>query len=189
MSSAFVLPTCEPYLTQHIEQSCEDSGDNSSAEGAIEGVWEEYIVSSPFATEFKYSRFDATAAKPRDVSALTGVKTAWRSVEKQMASAAKTLEATLAPLLLLAPGSLSVASLRYFTSLVSCTSWSFRPCNGPHILFTAKGLRIRLARHRNNLSPYVFYTWCAPKRGLSRLHESLPVHAGTPRVSLRLSTD
>eukprot|EP00965_Chrysotila_dentata_P074802 2471616-Pleurochrysis_carterae.AAC.1 len=36
------------------------------AEGALEGAWEEYMVSSPFSTNFKYSRFDATAAKPRD---------------------------------------------------------------------------------------------------------------------------
>uniref|UniRef100_A0A7S4F9R6 Uncharacterized protein n=1 Tax=Chrysotila carterae TaxID=13221 RepID=A0A7S4F9R6_CHRCT len=68
----------------------------AQAEGAIEGLWEEYIVPSPFSTEFKYSRFDATAAKPRDVSALTGVKTAWRSVKKQTISAAKTFEVALA---------------------------------------------------------------------------------------------
>eukprot|EP00965_Chrysotila_dentata_P113265 3742531-Pleurochrysis_carterae.AAC.2 len=45
------------------------------AEGAIEGVWSDYMVASPFATVFKYSRFDATEAKPRDVSKLSGKKT------------------------------------------------------------------------------------------------------------------
>lgn len=44
------------------------------AEGAIEGTAAEYKVSGPFATDFKYTRFDATAAKARDVSKLTGVK-------------------------------------------------------------------------------------------------------------------
>merc|ERR1719217_1880202 len=48
----------------------------AQAEGAIEGTWEEYIVATPFATAFKYSRFDATAAPHRDVSKLTGTKNA-----------------------------------------------------------------------------------------------------------------
>jgi len=47
----------------------------AQAEGAIEGVWSDYMVASPFATAFKYSRFDATEAKPRDVSKLSGKKT------------------------------------------------------------------------------------------------------------------
>ena len=44
-------------------------------EGAIEGVAEEYEMdaNNPFSTEFKYSRFHATSARPRDVLALTGV--------------------------------------------------------------------------------------------------------------------
>ena len=44
-------------------------------EGAIEGHAAEYEVGNldPFAVEFKYSRFYATHARPRDVSALTGV--------------------------------------------------------------------------------------------------------------------
>merc|ERR1719326_2303601 len=46
----------------------------AQAEGAIEGTWEDYIMATPFATSFKYSRFDATAAPHRDVSKLTGTK-------------------------------------------------------------------------------------------------------------------
>jgi len=49
---------------------------SAQAEGAIEGVYTDYEIDSadPFGTSFKYSRFDATAAKPRDVSKLTGAK-------------------------------------------------------------------------------------------------------------------
>ncbi|KAL1515711.1 hypothetical protein AB1Y20_002327 [Prymnesium parvum] len=47
---------------------------SAMAEGAIEGVASDYEMSSPFDTNFKFSRFDATAARPRDVSALTGTK-------------------------------------------------------------------------------------------------------------------
>jgi len=42
------------------------------AEGAIEGVAADYEVADRFATDFKYSRFNAVAAKPRDVSKLAG---------------------------------------------------------------------------------------------------------------------
>jgi hypothetical protein len=44
------------------------------AEGAIEGEASDYKMAGPFATEYRYSRFDATEAKPRDASVLTGVK-------------------------------------------------------------------------------------------------------------------
>jgi len=44
------------------------------AEGAIEGTAADYKMSSMHATDFKYSRFDAVAAKPRDVSKLAGSK-------------------------------------------------------------------------------------------------------------------
>ena len=44
----------------------------SQAEGAIEGSWEDYVMPTPFATDFKFSRFDATAAPHRDVSKLLG---------------------------------------------------------------------------------------------------------------------
>jgi len=52
-----------------------ESTTEAQAEGSIEGVWSDYKVETPFATAFMYSRFDATAAKPRDVSKLTGEKT------------------------------------------------------------------------------------------------------------------
>ena len=42
----------------------------AQAEGAIEGTWEDYIVPTPFSTDFKYSRFDAKSAQPRDVAKL-----------------------------------------------------------------------------------------------------------------------
>jgi hypothetical protein len=49
----------------------------AQAEGALEGKHTDYIMAAPFATDFKYSRFDAkTPIAPRDVSKLTGDKTA-----------------------------------------------------------------------------------------------------------------
>jgi len=45
------------------------------AEGAIEGKAVDYQMPGPFDTDYKYTRFDATSAKPRDVSQLTGKKT------------------------------------------------------------------------------------------------------------------
>ena len=42
----------------------------AQGEGAIEGTVEDYLVASPFATDFKYGRFGATSAKPRDTSQL-----------------------------------------------------------------------------------------------------------------------
>ena len=48
----------------------------AQAEGAIEGTWEDYIVPTPFATDYKFSRFDAKAAPHRDVSKLSGSKKA-----------------------------------------------------------------------------------------------------------------
>jgi len=50
----------------------------AQAEGAIEGVYTDYMTSSPFSTAFKYARFDADKTKPiapRSVSNLMGVKT------------------------------------------------------------------------------------------------------------------
>jgi hypothetical protein len=44
------------------------------AEGAIEGVASEYKMAEKWATAFKYARFDATAAKHRDVTQLSGEK-------------------------------------------------------------------------------------------------------------------
>ena len=48
---------------------------SAMAEGAIEGVAADYVMRSKFDTAFKYSRFDAVVAKPRDVSTLTGLRT------------------------------------------------------------------------------------------------------------------
>jgi hypothetical protein len=42
----------------------------AQGEGAIEGTVADYEVPSPFATEFKYGRFDAASAPPRDTSKL-----------------------------------------------------------------------------------------------------------------------
>ena len=47
----------------------------AQAEGAIEGVAADYVLASPRATQFKYSRFDVdTPTPPRDVAALGGLK-------------------------------------------------------------------------------------------------------------------
>jgi len=49
----------------------------AQAEGAIEGIFTEYVIPTPFATSFKYSRFDANGmVAPRNVTTLTGVKKA-----------------------------------------------------------------------------------------------------------------
>jgi len=49
----------------------------AQAEGAIEGVFTDYVMPTPFATAFKYARFDTQGAvAPRDVTKLSGVKTA-----------------------------------------------------------------------------------------------------------------
>ena len=50
---------------------------SAQAEGAIEGDYTDYIVSAPFANDFKYARFDARGfVAPRNVSLLSGTKTA-----------------------------------------------------------------------------------------------------------------
>jgi len=46
----------------------------AQAEGAIEGTGVDYMMSGPFATDFKYSRFNAVKAAHRDVSRLSGKK-------------------------------------------------------------------------------------------------------------------
>jgi len=58
------------------EEKTGESTTTAQAEGAIEGSWEDYIVSSKFSTDFKYSRFGLAKAAPRDVSKLTGTKKA-----------------------------------------------------------------------------------------------------------------
>lgn len=51
---------------------------SSNAEGAIEGVASDYVVSrpsgDPFSAQFKFSRFGLLHAKPRDAAALSGRK-------------------------------------------------------------------------------------------------------------------
>ena len=44
------------------------------AEGAIEGTWSEadYVMASEYDTSFKFSRFGAAFAAPRDTTGLTG---------------------------------------------------------------------------------------------------------------------
>ena len=42
----------------------------AQAGGAIEGVASDYKVATPYDTDFKYSRFDAKSAEPRNVAKL-----------------------------------------------------------------------------------------------------------------------
>lgn len=56
------------------DYSADEVTTKAMAEGAIEGSAADYVMPSPFATDFKFSRFDATAAKPRDVASLSGTK-------------------------------------------------------------------------------------------------------------------
>mmetsp|Transcript_20134 Transcript_20134/g.44944 ORF Transcript_20134/g.44944 Transcript_20134/m.44944 type:complete len:239 (-) Transcript_20134:671-1387(-) len=44
----------------------------ADGEGAIEGTAEDYRINTPFATAFRFSRFGASAAPPRNISALRG---------------------------------------------------------------------------------------------------------------------
>jgi len=62
------------------------------AEGAIEGDATEYELHHKFATRFKYSRFDVTAAKHRDPTLLKGKGAKPRSKEAFAASAKADLE-------------------------------------------------------------------------------------------------
>jgi len=48
----------------------------AQAEGAIEGEGGDYMMSAPFGTDFKFSRFDVSFAKHRNVAALGGAKRA-----------------------------------------------------------------------------------------------------------------
>ena len=40
--------------------------------GSIEGTWQDYLVSSRYANDFKFSRLGLAFARPRDVASLTG---------------------------------------------------------------------------------------------------------------------
>jgi len=59
----------DAYHTAGAEMTTE-----AQAEGAIEGTADDYQMPSPFATEFKFSRFSTSSAPHRDVSKLSGVK-------------------------------------------------------------------------------------------------------------------
>jgi hypothetical protein len=48
----------------------------AQAEGAIEGTADDYKLSGPFSTTFRYSRFNANAAPPRDVSRMIAAEDA-----------------------------------------------------------------------------------------------------------------
>jgi hypothetical protein len=63
---------------------------SAQGEGAIEGTVKDYIVASPFATEFKFGRFDKERAPPRDTSGLNaevGPRQPW-SASASLAGAA-----------------------------------------------------------------------------------------------------
>jgi len=62
------------------------------AEGALEGVASDYELKHKFATHFKYSRFDVTAAKHRDVTKLTAKKGAQPRKEASAGMATADLE-------------------------------------------------------------------------------------------------
>lgn len=47
---------------------------SAMAEGALEGLASDYKMSHKFDVEFRFARFDLLAARPRDVSKLTGSK-------------------------------------------------------------------------------------------------------------------
>jgi len=65
--------------TDHAEHAAMKSAaevtTKAQAEGAIEGVMHDYRMATPFATDFKFSRFHSVAAAHRDVSKLGGKKT------------------------------------------------------------------------------------------------------------------
>jgi len=62
----------------------------AQAEGAIEGSGDDYRVADLFGTEFRYSRFAARKAAPRNISSLSGAK---RVVAKLGSSAWQNSEA------------------------------------------------------------------------------------------------
>jgi hypothetical protein len=60
----------------HVVEGQSEMTTAAQGEGAIEGHINDYTMKDPFATHFKFSRFDLHAAKPRDVTKLTGIKRA-----------------------------------------------------------------------------------------------------------------
>jgi len=61
---------------------------DAQAEGAIEGTMVDYKInaSNPFSTEFKFSRFDAVQAAPRDTSKLKGIRRPKKAIGSASAS-------------------------------------------------------------------------------------------------------
>jgi len=60
----------------HVVEGQSEMTTSAQGEGAIEGHISDYKMAGPFATHFKYTRFDLESAKPRDASKLTGIKRA-----------------------------------------------------------------------------------------------------------------
>ena len=58
------------------DRSGDETTTKAQAEGAIEGSGDDYKLDDVFGTDFKYARFNAAAAAPRNVSALSGPKRA-----------------------------------------------------------------------------------------------------------------
>ena len=61
---------------------------SAMAEGAIEDTAEDYEMRDAFAVDFKYSRFDARSAKPREIPAF-----AWKAPQSA-SSGAETIDFT-----------------------------------------------------------------------------------------------
>ena len=59
-----------------------ETATTAQADGAIEGTHSDYLVSSPFSSDFVYSRFGTLAYKGRDITKLKGAK---RRVKKLFA--------------------------------------------------------------------------------------------------------
>jgi len=62
----------------------------AQAEGAIEGIHSDYLMESPFATAYKYTRFNNKAAKARDIRKLAGKKR--RSIDPERRKLAMLLQ-------------------------------------------------------------------------------------------------
>lgn len=60
---------------------------HAMAEGAIEGTASDYKMVRKFDIDYKFNRFDKLAAKPRDVSQLSGIKTKGKAGEAVSMSA------------------------------------------------------------------------------------------------------
>ena len=82
----------------------------ATAEGAIEGTIEEYRLPSPFATEFKYSRFGRRISAPRNATALR-----WAQIHAALAAEGKAEGAAAAAAAAAAGRSSSTSTTRAST--------------------------------------------------------------------------